>query len=498
MYDNIMDQYHRAAKNFLSELPETKESKKIKGLLSRNGQKSEHLSDVSFDIEIDNEWIERIEVALPHLEAAIREDRQFIKSEGNISPIERVRKVSRASVEHLARHSEMITHVPDEGEDLIPDKLKVYENESNYAVYENRVLYMVLCYTRDFTDHRFFRINEAWKERCSEMGFAKKVHLPGGDVSFELKLSDGSGGLSDPEEKTAGMIARIESITGTVAMLLGMPLMKEMALASMVTPPITRTNVLRMDTHFKEVVALYDYLSSYEGEGYTMERRENRLTPFPSEMEAEITELVMTSMYLNYKYGRNAAEELEKRYFAEEKRRAQERKERLLEMASDDSLSPEAMKQLLLSEIEEKDREIEDLKERLSEIDKLRSALDASDNREMDLRNRLQKSFEEREAVANRISAEKNQQQLRADQVSNAVEKLQEELELQTSKNRALRARVRAMLEEYGLKKQSADMTDREEFMELEREREAFDRFYTRNWKIAKKKIRKRILWGRK
>ena len=42
------------------------------------------------------------------------------------------------------------------------------------------------------------------------------------------------------------------------------------------------------------------------------------------------------------------------------------------------------------------------------------------------------------------------------------------------------------------------DMSEREEFLELEKEREAFERFYEKNWKSARKKIRKRILWGRK
>ena len=42
------------------------------------------------------------------------------------------------------------------------------------------------------------------------------------------------------------------------------------------------------------------------------------------------------------------------------------------------------------------------------------------------------------------------------------------------------------------------EMTEREAFLELEKEREAFERFYQKNWKSAKKKIRKRILWGRK
>ena len=94
---------------------------------------------------VDEAWIRAIEAGLVHIEKAIREDRQFIYSNGEVIPIEKVKHVSKDSVEHLARHAELITREP-EGEDIIPDKLYTVERLSDYAVYENRFLYMLLCY----------------------------------------------------------------------------------------------------------------------------------------------------------------------------------------------------------------------------------------------------------------------------------------------------------------------------------------------------------------
>ena len=74
----------------------------------------------------------------------------------------------------------------------------------------------------------------------------------------------------------------------------------------------------------------------------------------------------------------------------------------------------------------------------------------------------------------------------------------QEELSQQQERCRILEARILGMLEQYGVKKPEADMTEREEFLELEKEKEAFDRFFERNWGTAKRKIRKRILWKRR
>ena len=93
---------------------------------------------------VDEAWIKAIEAGLIHIEKAIKEERQFIYSNGEVIPIEKVKHVSKDSVEHLARHSSLITRIP-EGPDLIPDQLYTVERLSDYAVYENRFLYMLLC-----------------------------------------------------------------------------------------------------------------------------------------------------------------------------------------------------------------------------------------------------------------------------------------------------------------------------------------------------------------
>jgi hypothetical protein len=69
-------------------------------------------------------------------------------------------------------------------------------------------------------------------------------------------------------------------------MLLMTPLMKEVAKAPLISPPITRTNVLRMDNNFKYAVELYDYLVAYEGDGYTIEQRDVEQKPFADALES--------------------------------------------------------------------------------------------------------------------------------------------------------------------------------------------------------------------
>ena len=502
MSDNYMDRYYRASKKFAAELSDNGSEQKFRRAIMNNGADRERLSTVYFDVTIDENWVKRIETALPHLEAAIREDRQFIKSEGTISPIERVRKVSRSSVEHLARHSEMITHLPSEGDDLVPDKLKVFENESNFAVYENRVLYMVLCYARDFVDYRFVQIEKARKQSHSELSFQKTIKTEEGGVTFEVKYSDGLVGVSEQEAEVTAMLARIETIAGELAVLLSMPLMKECALAPMVTPPITRTNVLRMDTHFREVAELFDYLSSYSGDGYTIERKENDIGPFTAGLEREAAELMLYTSFLNRKYGRGMTEELEQSYQEEERRRReQENRERdrylqeaLAKLQGGSATSQECI-DAVAAEIARREECEKELRDAQEEAAKLREQMGHSENslRQMQTKN------EQREAEAivlkNRIADERRNGRDTASDLMRKNDRLIEELEAERERARILEARVIGMLEQYGVKKPDVDMTEREQFLELEREQEAFDRYLLRNWGIAKKKIRRRILW---
>ena len=507
MSQNIMDRYYRAVRRFSEQLtnadaPGNETEKKIRELFRRSGSETEKLSSVYFDVTIDETWLERIEAAMPHLEAAIREDRQFIKTEGNVTPIERVRKVSRTSVEHLSRHSEMITHVPEEGEDLIPDKLNVFENESNFAVYENRVLYMVLCYTRDFVDYRYYRISQAWKECRTEMEFCKSILTDGGPVTVEYRYKDLTNGLEDEENKNAGKLARLESVAAGIDILLSMPLMKNVALEPMVSTPITRTNVLRMDKHFKEVVALYDYLSNYTEDGFSLERHETNMAPFPEGLAKAAVELAMLGCFLSNEYGHDMEDILEKRYREEEDRRKSETRQRFAERvqailgrAETEGATEEEYRELLAEAVSFGEEREEQIRKLNREAEMLRGGTEAAELRCAAMQSAVDRGRVNAEELRKQLSESRKECAAEADRLQAEISRVQGELETEQERIRVLEARVHGLLEEYGVKKPEADMTDREEFLELEKERDAFERFFERNWGVAKKKIRRRILW---
>ena len=142
---NEMNIYYRALRDYRKTLSADKSHQRFLKAISKAPAHSDKLESIRTKCIIDEEWVSTIEKYLPFVEKAIREDRQFIRQEGETVPIEKAKKVSKASVSHLARHSDLITHLPEnEGDPLLPDKIYITENESNYAIYENRFLYMLI------------------------------------------------------------------------------------------------------------------------------------------------------------------------------------------------------------------------------------------------------------------------------------------------------------------------------------------------------------------
>ena len=190
-----------------------------------------------------------------------------------------------------------------------------------------------------------------------------------------------------------------------------MPLMKNVALEPMVSTPITRTNVLRMDKHFKEVVALYDYLSSYTEDGFSLERHETSYAPFPADMEKAVVEMAMFGSYLNNVYGHNMEGILEKRYNENEERRKAERRERYAERVkailgreNTDDATPEEYSSLLAEAVafgEEREEQIRKLR---AEANEVRSEADAAERRCDSLQTAVDRSRMDAEALRKQLS----------------------------------------------------------------------------------------------
>lgn len=549
----LLNVYYRAFKEYRKYTLKDKGCGRHRFLIKNALSEEDKLEAVRTTCIIDEEWVRQIEEGLPFVEKAIAEERQFIKNEGEVLDIEKVKRVSKDSVEHLARHSDLITHVPKEGDDILPDKLYMVERLSDYAVYENRFLYMMLCYLRDFIDLRLKKIKELGNTYIARTVIKRDVRTSSGKISYESKFVEDC--HKDPysvfDKDSIEIIGRIESCQHWVVSLLSKPLMVIVAKSPMLKPPITKTNVLKMNTKFKNSVALYEYLAAYEGPGYEIKEIKKSYNPFTDELSDEISEIIIINSFLTYAYGNELKEKLQREYELEEKER--EERERAKLLAKIEATKERLQKQEIsveeyiltlesgldnlkqengkLKEIEKKfdvlfDKH-EDLKQEKLELNKKLTDVERESrdlNNHIEFLNEKHKSDleEAEERRLNDINAQaelfSRREKIITDEFNEKLDKAEQQRQSDLSACQAaaddrygalqanyadldkakslVQAQLHAIQGEHGLTV-GEDFSSEEKFEELEKEFIAFYELFEEKWKLAKKQIRKDVLWNK-
>lgn len=519
MKEKMLDSMHRAYLLYKDSKAENRELADLSRRIQRCEDGREESLHLLLGCKVHTDWIEHIEAAMPFIDRAVRENRQFILRVGETVPIEKVRRVSKTSVEHLARHSEYISREAEDGGDLIPDKLLMTENIGTYAVYENRFLYMLLCYIRDFVDIKQKQISALSDYRSSEIIYNKNLKLKKKSVelsvSYREKTSESEDGPEDTEYKTA--LSRMEVIAIDTAALLSLPLMKEVALSPMIKPPITRTNVLTQNPCFKAAVELYDYLCAYSGKGFEeveLYRHEGKMD---EEESRDLSETALFLSYLSYKHTGGACE-LDSRYrqmcLDEEQAQRAERERKLAELLARVGDVPADTLEYI-NALEEEIRILNGLRENTDTLIRRADEYKAEAERAVISMNEMKEQRDKaaneaaRSAELRRISDAAHANEL--DRYNNIIRQKDEEYKktVERMNAQALAERDAAsqkyaeLHEKYSLLMakmhaneggDGADFTSREAFAELEAEYRAFEKFFSDEWKKAKRRIREEKL----
>ncbi len=379
---NRTDTYYRALLEYRKLVDEQRDCKLENKSVAKSGTKADRIYFERKSCIIDRSWVDAIEKGLVFIEKAIKEDRQFIRSNGEVVPIEKVKNVSKSSVEHLARHSNLITRV-HEGEDIIPDQLYTVEKLNDYAVYENRFLYMLLCYLRDFISTRYNKILDISNTYHGTMSMNKSATTDKQTINYRVELEhtrrDDEYLISTNKEKD--VIDRIDLLLKTVLAFLATPLMEIVAKAPMLKPPVTKTNVLKMNNNFKGAMELYGFVTSYEGEGFTVTVEKTELSPFDEDLALEIANTVTLSAFITYENALGIKKELLRSYNQEEQRlreeefeNGQKRLEDLRRQLKNSGITPEDY----IVSLEDRVRLLE---KRANELPRVQARLDTAQER---------------------------------------------------------------------------------------------------------------------
>lgn len=257
--------------NYIQSIKDIKELEPIVKDLTRYSDK-DVFQRIKNEIIIEDDWLSFLESKMKFVEAAVFENRQFIREEGEVLPIERIRKVSHTSVTHLARHSDYIEKYTED-EDIIPSKLYTVNKDTDYGVYENKFLYLLLLTISDFIYRCKEDILESVKGLNAKFLIERKNEILGDEIQLSLALDFKSAHEEEIlNEVELEKLNRMENVRERVSALLATPLMQIVSREPVISSNITKTNVLTMNENFSNSLELYEYLLNYDKNYFKLEK----------------------------------------------------------------------------------------------------------------------------------------------------------------------------------------------------------------------------------
>lgn len=228
---------------------------------------------------IDEMWVSTIEDSLLALDELIRKPKGFIAETEEVLPIEMTKKINGRSIQHLSMHTDYISKV--EGDDVTPTKMLNIFREDSLLTYENKFLNTLLSRLYMFVNRRYRAGLAGVDERVTSLDFSDRfVHGEyNGKITVSIELSQKVEGKLDVKNYTyeTGLWQRVEKLNNIVNAYMNSSFVKAMGRAY-ITPPVMRTNAILKNKYFRQCLALWEFIESYEDSGYGLtidEKTEN-------------------------------------------------------------------------------------------------------------------------------------------------------------------------------------------------------------------------------
>lgn len=218
---------------------------------------------------IDEIWVKAIEDALAAIDALIRNPRRYIAETEVVLPIELTKKISGRSIAHLGSHTNMIRL--DERGEVTPMKMLNIFREDSILTYENKFLNTLIHRLYLFINRRY---NVALKQGVDEKNRSLEYEndFTDGEGKCKIKLVIEYSERSDGADVKntlfdTGLWKRVEKLNDVVTGYVNSSFCKSME-RNFVRPPIMRTNAISKNKYFRECLALWEFIESYDDAGY--------------------------------------------------------------------------------------------------------------------------------------------------------------------------------------------------------------------------------------
>ena len=221
---------------------------------------------------VDLDWVDAIEEALPAMQNILATPRNMIKEEDLIVNVANAKRSGAETVRHLAQHSGLVESFDEETGDVRPSKLMQRYREESLGLYENRLVFTTMEYAFHFVKIRHDALLEAMSDEFgaklmvkSDMDSATEhVHM---DLFLHIKDTDS---ILETDAKNADVFGRISRMYRVLGVFMNSAFAQSLAKKPRVKGTINKTNILKRNPNYREVLKLFEFLRSYDDIGYTI------------------------------------------------------------------------------------------------------------------------------------------------------------------------------------------------------------------------------------
>ena len=229
---------------------------------------------------IDVEWVDRIDEALPYLDLIVRHPTIMIEDVDEILPVELSRNIAEKTIKHLAQHTNMIQAITEDDE-VIPLQLLNVHHEETLLTYENKFINTLLSRLSAFVDKRYKQLCGGYgTERIYQLRyFTEFDHFDStyGDrnqakIQLAIDLTSPTADMTEAEaeanERYIATFARIQKINNALTSYMSSPYVRALG-KNYIRPPVIRTNAILKNKNMRVCLNLWEYLETYDKAGFS-------------------------------------------------------------------------------------------------------------------------------------------------------------------------------------------------------------------------------------
>ncbi len=277
-YEKFRKEAFSALRGLAKECPEFSDAE----MLVASAETTASLKRNTVHKNIDTEWIDKIEAALPYIDTIIRFPKVAIEDVDEILPVELSKHITEKTIKHLAQHTNFILDITEDG-DVIPQKLLNVFHDETVLTYENKFINTLLARLSAFVDKRYKALmGTNAVERNYKFNYHTEFeHFAGTDdesgrntarIDLRIELTSPlnteiSELDSDLNEQYKASLVRLKKINHAIISFMSSPFIRAMG-KNYIRPPVIRTNAILKNKNFRECLNLWEFIESFDKTGF--------------------------------------------------------------------------------------------------------------------------------------------------------------------------------------------------------------------------------------